>query len=74
MRWSCSSQLWLNISMSSKYTTLNELVKGRKMSSISLIKVVEELVNPKGMTNHSKMPSLDLKVVLHTSEGSIGTW
>jgi hypothetical protein len=30
------------------------------------------LVKPKGMTNHSKRPSLDLKVVFHTSICSIG--
>ena len=40
--------------MSSKYTTKNELVNGRKMSSIFLMKVVGAFVNPKGMTNHSK--------------------
>jgi len=53
---------------------MNEFVKGRNMSSINLIKVVGEFVNPKGMTNHSKRPSLDLKVVFHTFVGSIGTW
>jgi hypothetical protein len=74
MWWRRSSQVWLKIKMSSKYTTKNELVNGRKMSSVSLIKVAGELVNPKGMTNHSKRPSLDLKVVFHTSEGLIGTW
>ena len=74
MWWRCSSQLWLKIRMSSKYTTTKELVNGRKMSSISLIKVAGAFVNPKGMTNHSKRPSLDLKAVFHTSEGSIGTW
>ena len=60
--------------MSSKYTTTNELVNGRKMSSISLKKVAGAFVNLKGMTNHSKRPSLDLKVAFHTLEGSIGTW
>jgi hypothetical protein len=74
MWWRRSSQVWLKIKMSSKYTTKNELVNGRKMSSVSLIKVAGALVNPKGMTNHSKRPSLDLKVVFHTSEGLIGTW
>ena len=53
---------------------MNELVKGCKMSSISLIKVAGAFVNLKGITNHSKMPSLDLKVVFHTFVGSIGTW
>ena len=74
MWWTCSSQVWLKIRMSSKYTTTNELVNGLKMSSISLMKVVGEFVNPKGMTNHSKRPFLALKGVFHTSEGSIGTW
>ena len=74
MWWRFSSQLWLKIRMLSKYTTTNELVNGRKMSSISLMKVAGAFVNPKGMTNHSKRPSLDLKAVFHTSEGSIGTW
>ena len=60
--------------MSSKYTTTNELVNGRNMSSISLMKVAREFINPKGITNHSKRPSLALKEVFHTSEGLIGTW
>ena len=60
--------------MSSKYTTTNELVSGRKMFSINLMKVSGGFFNLKGMTNHLKRPSLDLKAVFHTSEGSIGTW
>jgi hypothetical protein len=59
--------------MSSKYTTTNELVNGRKMFSIGLMKVAGEFVNPKGMTSHSKRPSLALKAVFHTSDGLIGT-
>ena len=59
------------MNMSSKYTTTNALVKGRKMSSINLIKVVGAFVNPKGMTNHSKRPSLDLKAIFHTLKGAI---
>ena len=74
MWWRCSSQVWLNIRMSSKYTTTNELVNARKMSSISLMKVVGSFVSMKGMTNHSKRPSLDLKAVFHTSVDSIGNW
>ena len=73
MWWRFSSQLWLKIKMSSKYNTTNELVNGRKMSSISLMKVAGAIVNPKGITNHSKRLSLALKAVFHTSEGSIGT-
>ena len=49
-------------------------MKGCNISSINLMKVVGELVKPKGMTNHSKKPSLDLKVVFQTSVCSIGTW
>jgi hypothetical protein len=60
--------------MSSKYTTTKELVKGLNTSSINLMKVVGAFVNPKGMTNHLKRPSLDLKVFFHTSVGSIGIW
>ena len=74
MWWRCSSQVWLKIRMSSKYTTTNELVNGLKMSSINLMKVAGAFVNPKGMTNHSKRPSLALKAVFHISEGSMGTW
>jgi hypothetical protein len=74
MWWRCSSQVWLKIRMSSKYTTTNELVNGHKISSISLIKVEGAFFNPKGMTSHSKRPSLALKEVFHTSDGSIGTW
>jgi hypothetical protein len=55
--------------MLSKYTTTKELVKGLNTSSIILMKVVGALVKPKGMTNHSKRPSLDFKVVFHTSFG-----
>jgi hypothetical protein len=74
MWWRCSSQVWLKIKMSSKYTTTNELVNGRKMLSISLMKVAGAFVNLKGMTSHLKRPSLDLKALFHTSKGSIGTW
>jgi len=60
--------------ISSRYTTMNELVKGRKMSSISLIKVSGAFVNLKGKNNHSKRPSLDLEAVFHKSMGFFGTW
>jgi len=60
--------------MSSKYTTMNALVKRFKISSINIMKFVRAFTNLKGMTNHSKMPSLDLKAVFHTLEGSIGTY
>jgi hypothetical protein len=60
--------------MSSKYTTTKELVKGLNTSSINLIKVVVAFVRPKGMTNHLKRPSLDLKVVFQTLVGWMGTW
>jgi hypothetical protein len=59
--------------MSSIYTTTKELVKGLNTSSINLMKVVGAFVKPKGMTNHSKIPSLDLKVVFHTSGCPMGT-
>jgi hypothetical protein len=59
--------------MSSKYTTTKELVKDLNTSSINLMKVAGAFVNPKGMTNHSKRPYLDFKVVFHTSIGSMGT-
>ena len=64
----------MKIEMSYKYTTTNALVKGWKMSSITLMKVGGVFVNLNDMTNHSKRPSLDLKVVFHTLKGSIGTW
>jgi hypothetical protein len=48
--------------------------EGSHTSSINLMKVVGASVKPKGMTIHSKRPSLDLKVVFHTSVGSMGTW
>jgi hypothetical protein len=60
--------------MSSKYTTKNELVKGINTSSINFMKVVGAFINPNGMTNHSKRPSLDFKVVFNTTIGSMGTW
>ena len=46
--------------------------KGRRSSSIYLMKVSGAFVKPKGMTNHSNSPSLVLKVVFHTSMDSIG--
>lgn len=61
-------QLWMKIKISSKYTTMNALVKGHKM------KVEGMFVNLNGMTNHSKKPSFYLKAVFHTSEGLIDTW
>jgi hypothetical protein len=60
--------------MSSRYTTTKLLVNGHRISSIILMKVVGAFFKPKGMTNHSKRPSFDLKVVFHTSLYSIGTW
>jgi hypothetical protein len=60
--------------MSSRYTTTKVLVKGHRISSIILMKVVGAFFKPKGMTNHSKRPSFDLKVVFHTSVCSMGTW
>jgi hypothetical protein len=50
----------LKIRMSSRYTTTKELVKDINTSSINLMKVVGAFVKPNGMTNHSKIPSLDL--------------
>jgi hypothetical protein len=69
----CSSQVPLKMRMSSKYTTKKELVKGLNTSSIILIKLVGAFFKPKGMNIHSKRPYLDLKVVFHTSVGSMGT-
>jgi hypothetical protein len=51
-----------------------EFVNGHKISSIILMNVFMELFKPKGMTNHSKRCSLDLKVVFHTYVRYIGTW
>jgi hypothetical protein len=68
-----SSQVLLKMRMSSKYTTTKELVKSLNTSSINLMKLVNAFVKPKGMTIHSKRPSLDLKVFFHTSIGSMGT-
>ena len=36
-----------------------------KILAIILINVVVALVDPKDMTNHSKIPHLDLKVIFH---------
>ena len=54
MWWRWSSHVSLKIGMSSKYTTTNELVNGRKMLSINLMKVAGAFVNPKGTTSCSK--------------------
>jgi hypothetical protein len=69
-----SSQALLKMRMSSKYTTRKELVKGLNTSSINFMKVVGAFVKTKGMTNHSKRPSLDFNVVFNTSVGLMGTW
>jgi hypothetical protein len=61
----------LKMRMSSKYTTTKELVKGLNTSFVNLMKVVGAFVKPKGMANHSKRPYLHLKVVFHTSVGSM---
>jgi hypothetical protein len=57
-----------------KYTTTKELVNNHKILSIILMKVFGPFFKPKGMTNRSKRPSLDLKAIFHTSVFSIGTW
>jgi hypothetical protein len=62
----------LKMRISSIYTTIKVLVKGHRISSIILIKVVGAFIKPKGMTNHSKRPSFDLKAVFDTSVCSIG--
>jgi hypothetical protein len=51
---------------------MKEFVNGCKISSNILVNDIGALFKPKGMTNHSKRPSLDLKVVFHTSIDSIG--
>jgi hypothetical protein len=58
----------------SRYTTTKLPVKGHRISSIILIKFVGAFVKPKGMTNHSKRPSFELKAFFHTSICSIGNW
>jgi hypothetical protein len=63
----------MKIRMPSRYTTTKELVKGLNTSSINLMKIVGAFVNPNGMTNHSKRPYLDLKVVFHKSVILMGT-
>jgi hypothetical protein len=70
----CSSQVLLKMRMSSKYITTKELLKGLNTSSLNLMKMVGAFDKPKGMTNHSNRPSLDLKVVFHTSIGFMGNW
>jgi hypothetical protein len=70
----CSSQVLLIVRISSKYNTTKELVKRLNTSSINLMKVDGAFVKPKGMTNHLKRPSLDFKVVFHTTVGLMGTW
>jgi hypothetical protein len=62
------------MSKASKYTTTKESVKGRNTSSNNLMEVVGAFVRPKGMTNHSRILSLDLNVVFYTSVNSMGTW
>lgn len=52
--WRCSSQIWLKIKMSSKYNTMYEFVKALNMSSIILMEVAGEFINPECMTSHMK--------------------
>jgi hypothetical protein len=58
----------------SSFVEDEDVVKHLNISSIKLMKVVGALVKPKGITSHSKRPSLDLKFVFHTSVDSMGTW
>jgi hypothetical protein len=60
--------------MSSRHITKKILVNGHRISSIILMKVAGAFFKPKGMTNHSKRPSFDLKTVFYTFVCSIGTW
>jgi hypothetical protein len=55
-------------------TTTKLLVNGHRILSIILMKVVGAFVKPKGIKNHSKFPSVDFKVVLHTSVCFIEIW
>ena len=64
----CSSQVLLKMRMSSRYTTTKELAKGLNTSSINLMNIVGVFFRPKGMTIHSKIPSLYLQFVfIHQS-------
>ena len=71
-----SSQLLLKMRMSSIYTTTNALVKGPKMSSISIIKVAGAFVNSNGMTNQSKsdQDQLGLTSLVWVVSVSSETW
>jgi len=57
--------------ISFRYTTTKEFVNECKILSIILINVSRALVKLKGLTNHLKRPSFDLKVVFHTIVSSI---
>jgi hypothetical protein len=69
-----STQLPLNMRMSSKYMTIKYFVNNHKILSINLMNVVKALFKLKGMTNHSKRPFLDLKAVFDTLVCSIDSW
>jgi hypothetical protein len=57
-----------------RHTTKKLLLNGHRISSIILMKFFGAFFNPKGMTNHSKRPSFDLKEFFHTSVCYIETW
>ena len=69
-----SSLVLLNISISSRYKTINLPMKYFSISFNNLIKVLEAFVKPNGITNHSYKPSFVLKVVFHSSPSLILIW
>jgi hypothetical protein len=73
MHYKFLAQVLLKMRIPFIHMTTKEFLNGHKISSIILMNVVGELVKPKYMIDHSKRPSLDLKVVFHTLVCLIGT-
>jgi hypothetical protein len=63
----CSSQVPLKITMSSKYTIAKSSRKDLNTSFITRMKVSGALQSPNDITNHSNNPCLVLKAIFHAS-------
>ena len=62
------------INIISKQTTTNLSMNVLSTWFINLMKVLGALVKPKGITNYSYNPNMDLKVIFHSSPSLMQIW
>jgi hypothetical protein len=67
----CSSQVFLKIRISSRYTITKSSIKGQKTSFMTRMKVAGALHSPNDITSHSYNPCFVLKVVFQASPSAI---